>query len=47
MPDEEVHAFWNEHERHIGTSLYGRRMYETMRIWDIIMPVEHPMIARG
>ena len=34
MPDERVHAFWNEHERHIGTSLYGRRMYETMRIWE-------------
>jgi dihydrofolate reductase len=34
VPDEEVHAFWNEHERHIGISLYGRRMYETMRIWE-------------
>jgi 5-methylthioadenosine/S-adenosylhomocysteine deaminase len=33
-PDEDVHAFWNEHERHIGTSLYGRRMYETMRVWE-------------
>jgi dihydrofolate reductase len=33
-PDLEVHAFWNEHERHIGTSLYGRRMYETMRVWE-------------
>ncbi len=33
-PDEEVHAFWNAHERHIGTSLYGRRMYETMRVWE-------------
>ena len=33
VPDEEVHAFWNEHERHIGTSLYGRRMYETMSVW--------------
>ena len=33
-PDEEVHAFWNEHERHVGTSLYGRRMYETMRVWE-------------
>ncbi len=33
-PDEEVHAFWNEHERHIGTSLCGRRMYETMRVWE-------------
>ena len=34
VPDEEVHAFWNEHERHIGTSPYGRRMYETMRVWE-------------
>ena len=33
-PDEAVHAFWNEHERLIGTSLYGRRMYETMRVWE-------------
>ena len=34
VPDDEVHAFWNEHERHVGTSLYGRRMYETMRVWE-------------
>ena len=34
VPDDEVHAFWNEHERQIGTSLYGRRMYETMRVWE-------------
>ncbi|MFC8191011.1 dihydrofolate reductase family protein [Cellulomonas sp. NPDC057328] len=33
-PDDEVHAFWNEHERGIGTSLYGRRMYEAMRVWE-------------
>ena len=34
QPDESVHAFWNEHERRVGTSLYGRRMYETMRVWE-------------
>jgi dihydrofolate reductase len=34
VPDEAVHAFWNEHERQIGTSFYGRRMYETMRVWE-------------
>ncbi|NTW41106.1 MAG: deaminase [Cellulomonadaceae bacterium] len=34
VPSEEVHAFWNEHERQVGTSLYGRRMYETMRVWE-------------
>jgi dihydrofolate reductase len=34
VPNEEVHAFWNEHERRIGTALYGRRMYDTMRVWE-------------
>ena len=33
-PDEEVHAFVNDRERSIGTYLYGRRMYETMRYWE-------------
>lgn len=28
-----MHAFWNEHEQHIGTSLYGR-LYEKMRVWE-------------
>src|ERR1700710_256019 len=34
MPDEEVHAFVNDLERSIGTYLYGRRLYEVMRVWD-------------
>jgi dihydrofolate reductase len=29
-----VHAFFNDLERGIGTSLYGRRMYETMAVWE-------------
>jgi dihydrofolate reductase len=33
-PDEEVHAFINDLERPIGTFLYGRRMYETMAVWE-------------
>lgn len=33
-PDEEVHAFVNDLERPVGTYLYGRRMYETMRVWE-------------
>jgi dihydrofolate reductase len=33
-PDQEVHTFFNELERPIGTYLYGRRMYETMRYWQ-------------
>src|SRR6202035_2760646 len=33
-PDEEVHAFVHDIERHVGTHLYGRRMYETMVWWE-------------
>jgi dihydrofolate reductase len=33
-PDEEVHAFVNDLERPVGTYLYGRRMYDTMRYWE-------------
>jgi len=33
-PDEEVHAFVNDLERPIGSYLYGRRMYETMAVWE-------------
>lgn len=35
-PDPEVHAFINELEAPIGTHLYGRRMYETMAVWQTI-----------
>jgi len=33
-PSPEVHAFVNDLERGIGTYLYGRRIYETMRVWQ-------------
>ena len=33
-PDEEVHRFANELARPVGTCLYGRRMYETMAVWE-------------
>lgn len=33
-PDEEVHRFINNLERAAGTHLYGRRMYETMMVWE-------------
>ncbi|OYD70689.1 dihydrofolate reductase family protein [Rhodococcus sp. OK302] len=33
-PDEEVHAFVNDLERDVGTYLLGRRMYETMSVWE-------------
>jgi len=34
MPDEEVHTFINDLERTAGIYLYGRRMYETMMVWE-------------
>ena len=34
MPDESVHQFVNDLERTAGTYLYGRRMYETMTVWE-------------
>ena len=33
-PDEEVHQFINDLERTAGTYLLGRRMYETMLVWE-------------
>lgn len=33
-PDDEVHAFINDLYRPIGMYLYGRKIYETMAIWE-------------
>lgn len=33
-PDEEAHKYFNDLERTAGTHLYGRRMYETMMVWE-------------
>jgi dihydrofolate reductase len=33
-PDEEVHRFVNDLERQIGTCLYGRKMYQTLVVWE-------------
>ncbi|MDQ2768353.1 MAG: dihydrofolate reductase family protein [Gemmatimonadota bacterium] len=45
-PDEQVHAFVNDLERSIGTYLYGRRMYEVMKVWET-MPIEdEPFVIR-
>jgi dihydrofolate reductase len=45
-PDEEVHAFVNDLERPIGTYLYGRRMYETMRYWETAGGADQPAVSR-
>src|SRR5215218_4417520 len=33
-PDEEVFAFITDLVRSVGTYLYGRRMYETLAVWE-------------
>jgi dihydrofolate reductase len=33
-PDDELHQFFNDLLRPIGTQLLGRRMYETMAVWE-------------
>ncbi len=45
-PDEEVHRFINHLERPAGTYLYGRRMYETMMVWetDPNLAAESPLL---
>jgi dihydrofolate reductase len=34
VPDEEVHEFYNDLMRCVGTQLLGRCMYETMAVWE-------------
>ncbi len=33
-PDDEVFAFITDLVRSVGTYLYGRRLYETMGVWE-------------
>src|SRR5256886_17540469 len=33
-PDDELFAFITDLERPVGTYLYGRRMYDTMALWE-------------
>jgi len=42
VPSEEVHAFINDLERSVGTYLLGRRMYDTLAVWET-----EPALAEG
>lgn len=33
-PSEEVHAFINERDRAVVAELYGRRLYEVLKVWE-------------
>jgi dihydrofolate reductase len=45
-PDEEVHAFVNDQERNVGTYLFGRRMYETMSVWETWDTTTEPRVVQ-
>lgn len=34
VPDDALHQFFNDAFRPFGTLLYGRRLYETMAVWE-------------
>lgn len=46
MPDPELHQLYNDLERDIGTHLYGRRMYETMAVWQDMGGDDDPPVER-
>jgi dihydrofolate reductase len=51
-PSAQVHRWFNDREREFGTHLYGRRLYETMRVWqdletDDPVTAEYAGIWRG
>lgn len=43
IADEELHAFTSEQDRTVGTRVYGRRLWETMRYWQ--SPPEEDLVA--
>ncbi|EMA37745.1 dihydrofolate reductase family protein [Halococcus hamelinensis] len=46
-PSEDAHTFFNDLQGSVGTSLLGRRMYETMRAWDTFDHADLPKVQRG
>ena len=45
-PDEEVHAFINDLLQPVGTFLFGRKMYETMSVWETWDTVAEPRVVK-
>ncbi|UOE43543.1 dihydrofolate reductase family protein [Agromyces larvae] len=45
-PTEEEHAFINDRLRGLGTFVFGRRLYETMRVWETLdLQGQSPAVA--
>jgi dihydrofolate reductase len=45
-PDEEVHEFVNASLKGVGTFLFGRRMYETMSVWETWDTTLEPRVVK-
>ncbi|HEX6220463.1 MAG TPA: dihydrofolate reductase family protein, partial [Acidimicrobiia bacterium] len=45
-PSEDAHVFFNGLQRSVGSFLCGRRMYETMRVWDTFVLDDLPEVQR-
>jgi len=45
-PSDDTHAFFTDFQRSVGTVLNGRRMYETMRVWDTFVLDDLPDVQR-
>ncbi|WP_426226293.1 dihydrofolate reductase family protein [Pseudarthrobacter sp. DSP2-3-2b1] len=46
QPDEEVHAFVNDLQRDVGTYLFGRNMYEVMKVWETWDTAAEPAVVQ-
>lgn len=46
QPSDDAHALFNDLQRSVGTFLCGRRMYETMRVWDAFHLDDLPEVQR-
>src|SRR5215472_10403769 len=42
LPGEDVSVYLNGVVRDVGTYLYGRRMYETMAVWETMASDDQP-----
>lgn len=46
QPSDDAHAFFNDLQQSVGTFLCGRRMYETMKVWDTFLLDDLPEVQR-
>lgn len=45
-PDPAAHQFWNDFLAATGTQIYGRRLYETMAVWETMDVEDEPPVMQ-